>query len=134
MTSPTKRTRMRLSHLVPTVVQMRADGRTLQQIGDELKLSKQRISQIVKSAQRLEQIQAEWGWPFSVRTFNCLQRMAIRTKEEALCLYRSGHIHPNVVSGFGWVSYKEICDWLEVPMLKERPKAPRLCPHCGKAA
>ena len=123
---------MKLQHLVPKVALMRAEGLSLQQIGDELNLSKQRISQIVKSAQRLEQIQAEWGWPFSVRTFNCLQRMAIRTKEEALCLYRSGHIHPNVVSGFGWVSYKEICDWLGVPMLKRPTNQSPVCPHCGK--
>ena len=123
---------MKLQHLVPKVALMRAEGQTLQQIGHELQLSKQRISQICKSAQRLEQIQAEWGWPFSVRTFNCLQRMAVRTKEEALSLYRSGHIHPNVVSGFGWVSYKEICDWLGVPMTKKPTNQSTVCPHCGK--
>jgi len=111
---------------------MRSDGMTLQQIGHELQLSKQRISQIVKSAQRLEQIQAEWGWPFSVRTYNCLKRMAIKTKEQALSLYRSGHIHPAMVTGFGWVSYKEICDWLEVPMLKRPSNQSPVCPHCGK--
>lgn len=122
---------MRLQHLVPKVALMRADGMTLHQIGDELKLSKQRISQIIKAAQRLEQIQAECGWPFSVRTYNCLQRMAIRTKDEALALYRSGHIYPAVITGFGWVSYKEICDWLGVPMLKKPTKQSTVCPNCG---
>jgi len=134
MSSPTRRTYLKLQHLVPRVVELRAEGRTLQQIGDELKLSKQRISQITRAAKRLEQIQAEWGYPFSARTYHVLQRLAVGDKKEALALYHSGHIHPSVVTGFGWVSYKEICDWLEVPMLKERPKAPRLCPHCGQAA
>jgi len=112
--------------MVPKVVQLRSEGRTLQQIGQELKLSKQRISQIIRAAQRLERIQAEWGYPFSTRTFHVLQRLAVGDKKEALALYHSGHIHPAVVTGFGWVSYREICDWLEVPMLKESPQ-------CGQA-
>ena len=124
--------RMKLAHFIPQVCQLRAEGRTLQEIGDHLHLSKQRIHQVIRGAKRLEDIQAEWGFPFSIRTYNVLHRLAVRSKDEALSLYRSGHIHPNSVTGFGWVSYKEICDWLEVPMLKKRPKEARLCPHCGK--
>jgi hypothetical protein len=117
------------SDIIPEVVRLRAEGRTLQEIGTQFGLSRQRINQIEKAANRHEQIQRVWGFPFSVRTFNVLERLAITSREQALELYHSGHIHPNVVTGFGWVSYKEICDWLEVPMLKKRPKA---CPHCGE--
>lgn len=124
---------MKLSHLVPEVVRMRAEGETLQFIGDHLKLSKQRISQIINAAKRHEQILHHWGWPFSVRTFNVIERLAIKSKEDAMDLYRSGHLHPRTVTGFGIKSYAEICEWLEVPMLEKPPFLMKhCCPHCGK--
>lgn len=122
----------KLTHLVPDVVRMRAEGLTIMQIGDQLKLSKQRVSQIAIAARKHEKILREWGFPFTTRTFNVLARLAVKNKDEALSLYHSGHLHPASVTGFGWRSYHEICEWLEVPMLKQRPKQPKTCPHCGK--
>lgn len=133
MNSPTeKRTRMRLQHLVPRVMQMRAENRTLQEIGAELQLSKQRIHQVVRDAKRMEEIQSEWGWPFSARAYGVLKRLAVKNKDQARRLYETGHIHPNTVTGFGWKTYHEICEWLEVPMIKRQPEAPTVCPHCGR--
>lgn len=133
MNSPTeKRSRMRLQHLVPRVMQMRAENRTLLEIGNELQLSKQRIHQVVRDAKRMEEIQAEWGWPFSARAYGVLKRLAVQNKDQARRLYQTGHIHPNSVTGFGWKTYHEICQWLDVPMIKRQPKAPTVCPHCGR--
>ena len=129
----TKKAYIKLKHLVPDVVRMRAEGETLQFIADHLGLTKQRISQVVQAAKRQEGILQQWGWPFSVRTFNILERLAIKSKEDAMDLYRSGHLHPQTVSGFGLKSYAEICEWLEVPMLEKPPfLAKHGCPHCGK--
>jgi hypothetical protein len=129
----TRKSYMKLAHLVPDVVRMRAEGETLQSIGHHLGLSKQRISQVIQAAKRQEGILHQWGWPFSVRTFNIIERLAIKSKEDAMDLYRSGHLHPQAVSGFGLKSYAEICEWLEVPMLEKPPFLTKhCCPHCGK--
>jgi hypothetical protein len=127
-----KKTRQKTDHLIPEVMQLKAEGKTIMEIGEILGLTKQRISQIARAAQTKAEIQAQWGWPFSTRTFNILDRMAVKDKSEALSLYTSGHLHPNAVTGFGWKSYGEICEWLAVPVLLKRPKQPKLCPHCGK--
>ena len=130
--NPTKKKYIKVAHLIPEVMQMRAEGKSITQIGEILGLTKQRISQIARAAQTKAEIQAQWGWPFTTRTFNVLDRMAVNDKDEALRLYASGHLHPNAVTGFGWKSYGEICEWLAVPVLLKRPKQPKLCPHCGK--
>lgn len=127
-----KKTRQKTDHLIPEVMQMRADGKTIMEIGEIMGLTKQRISQIARAAQNKAEMQAQWGWPFTTRTFNILDRMAVKDKDEAMSLYMSGHLHPNAVTGFGWKSYGEICEWLAVPVLLKRPKQPKLCPHCGK--
>lgn len=122
----------RLKHLVPDVVRMRSEGMTLEQIGERLRLSKQRICQIEKAAKRHEEILAEWGYPFAPRTFHGIQRMGIRNREHALELYNQGHLQPGTVRGFGWVSYHEVCDWLGVPTTRPTAISQRICIHCGR--
>jgi hypothetical protein len=92
---------------------MRSEGKTLEEIGKHFSLSRQRIKQIEQSAEMHEEILQLWGFPFSVRTFNTLERLCIKSREEALQLYNTGHLRPGAVRGFGWVSYHEICEWLE---------------------
>lgn len=122
----------KVAHMIPEVIRMRSEGQTYDEIGKTLKLSRQRICQIKQAAERQEEIIKIWGFPFSVRTFNVLERLAVKDRDEAMKLYLSGHIHPNAVTGFGWVSYKEICEWLGVPMLRHRPGDGFTCPHCQK--
>ena len=115
--------------LVPQVILLRAEGKTLADIAALTNLSKQRISQVVHTAKRHEAIQARWGFPFSVRTDRILEDLAVRSKEQALDLYNSGHIYPGAIWSFGHKSYHEICEWLGVPPLKKRPGKPTTCPH-----
>lgn len=129
-TSPSERKRTRLADMVPPVILMRAEGRTLQQIAEVLRISKQRVSQIVYAARAHEAIQARWGFPFSVRTDRVLEALAVDSKEKALELYHSGHLYPGAVWSFGHKSYHEICEWLGVQPLKKRPTQTRQCPHC----
>jgi len=72
MTAPKKKY-SKIAHLIPEVMQMRAEGQSITRIGAVLGLSKQRVSQISMVAKAKEAIQAQWGWPFSTRTFNCPQ-------------------------------------------------------------
>ena len=70
----------RLMHLVPDVVRMRSEGLTFEEIGERLQLSRQRICQIEQAAQRHEDILRVWGFPFSARTFNCIEKLGIENR------------------------------------------------------
>lgn len=132
MTSHTKQ-RHRLLDLVPQVILLRAEGKTLAEIASLMNLSKQRISQVVHIARRHEAIQARWGFPFSVRTDRILDDLAVKSKAEALELYKTGHLFPGAIWSFGHRSYREICEWLNVEPLKKRPPSGRsFCRYCGK--
>jgi hypothetical protein len=122
---------VKLIDKIPEVVRMRSEGKTLEEIGQHFNLSRQRINQIEQAAEMHEEILRQWGFPFSTRTANTMERLAITTRQEALDLYNSGHLRPGAVRGFGWVSYHEICEWLEVPTTRE-PINFLVCPHCGK--
>jgi len=127
----TKKKYVKLVDKIPEVVRMRSEGMSLKEIGEHFGLSRQRINQIEQAAEMHEEILQLWGFPFSVRTFNTLERLCIKSREQALDLYNSGHLRPGAVRGFGLVSYYEICEWLEVPPT-QKPSDHRICPHCGK--
>jgi hypothetical protein len=127
----TRKPYVKLVDKIPEVVRMRSEGMTLEQIGEHYGLSRQRINQIEQAAEMHEEILRQWGFPFSTRTANTMERLSITTRQEALDLYNSGHLRPGAVRGFGWVSYHEICEWLEVPTTRE-PINFLVCPHCGK--
>lgn len=132
MTSPTKQ-RHRLLDLVPQVILLRAEGKSLNDIAGMMNLSKQRISQVIQIAKRHEAIQARWGFPFSVRTDRILEDLAVKSKDDAMELYKTGHLFPGAIWSFGHRSYREICEWLNVQPLKKRPEgAKKICRHCGK--
>jgi hypothetical protein len=127
----TRKPYVKLVDKIPEVVRMRSEGMTLEQIGEHYGLSRQRINQIEQAAEMHEEILRQWGFPFSTRTANTMERLSITTRQEALDLYNTGHLRPGAVRGFGWVSYHEICEWLEVPTTRE-PINFLVCPHCGK--
>ena len=107
--------------------EMRRAGATYQQIAHRLGVSRQRACQITQVGARQDLVESVWGFRFSVRTMNCLAKMAITKKEDAMVLYQSGHLRPNIVRGFGIVSFFEVCRWLGVP-----PTVQNLCRNCGK--
>jgi transcriptional regulator with XRE-family HTH domain len=84
--------------LVPQVILLRAEGKTLRDIASLMNLSKQRISQVIQVAKRHEAIQARWGFPFSVRTDRILEDLAVRSKEDALELRVVGGAAPQEAS------------------------------------
>ena len=84
-----KKVYMKVAPMVPQVVQMRSEGMTLQEIGNKLNLSRQRIHQVIASAKEMEEITALWGFPFSNRTFRILEDLCIHTKDEFQSASRS---------------------------------------------
>ena len=84
------------------------------------------------SAKEMEEVLRLWGFPFTNRTFRVLEDLCIKSKDEALALYKRGHLYPGSVWSFGWKSYEEICEWLEVQPLDRKPKRGICCIHCGK--
>lgn len=128
----TRKEYSKVAHLVPGVVLMRSEGRTMDEIGKALNISRQRVHQIVRSAKQMETILSLWGFPFTIRTSRVLEDLGVKNKEEALSLYHSGHLYPGAIWSFGRKSYTEICEWLEVTPLKKRPVRGKTCPHCGK--
>jgi len=126
----TRKPYIKLVDKIPEVVRMRSEGMTLEEIGKHFSLSRQRIKQIEQSAEMHEEILKVWGFPFTTRTFNTLERLSIKSREEALQLYNTGHLRPGAVRGFGWVSYHEICEWLGVPSIRQIVTR-SACPHCG---
>ena len=127
----TRKPYVKLIDKIPEVVRMRSEGMTLEQIGEHYGLSKQRINQIEQAAEMHEEILRLWGFPFSTRTAKIMERLSLKSRQQAMDLYTSGHLRPGAVRGFGWVSYHEICEWLEVPTIRE-PINFVVCPHCGK--
>lgn len=128
----TRKQYQKVAHLVPGVVQMRAEGRTMDEIGKDLNVTRQRVHQIIKSAKVMEGILSLWGYPLSVRAARVLENLGITSKEHAFDLYQSGHLYPGVIWSFGRKSYIEICEWLEVVPLETKPILGKTCPHCGK--
>ena len=126
----TRKPYIKLVDKIPEVVRMRSEGMTLEEIGKHFSLSRQRIKQIEQSAEVHEEILKVWGFPFTTRTFNTLERLSIKSRDEALQLYNTGHLRPGAVRGFGWVSYHEICEWLGVPSVRQIVTR-AACPHCG---
>jgi transcriptional regulator with XRE-family HTH domain len=60
---------MKLADMVPGVVLMRAEGRTLQQIADVLHVTRQRVSQIAQAAKKLELYNSGHLYPGAVWSF-----------------------------------------------------------------
>ena len=104
----TRKQYSKVAHLVPGVVQMRAEGRTMDEIGKDLNVTRQRVHQIIKSAKVMEGILSLWGYPLSVRAARVLENLGITSNEHAVDLYRSGHLYPGVIWSFGRKSYIEI--------------------------
>ena len=126
----TRKPYVKLIDKIPEVVRMRSEGMTLNDIGKHFGLSRQRINQIEQAAEMHEEILKLWGFPFSTRTANIMERLSLKSRQQAMDLYTSGHLRPGAVRGFGWVSYHEICEWLGVPSVRQIVTR-AACPHCG---
>lgn len=70
----------------------------------------------------------------TTRANECLLRLGIQTKQEAIEAIQSGKLHPKNRSmyNYGWMSHKLVCKWIGLPEPEKITGKKRLCPHCGK--
>lgn len=120
---------MKLNESIDAVVKLRGEGLTYRLIGEHLKMSKQRVYQIIQAGQQRDLDRAKWTFGLSVRNSKLMDRLELKSKEDARNAVLSGGIAPLKWVNFGRKSYTDLCKWLDVKPLESIPD--RKCPHCG---
>ncbi len=120
---------MKLSDSIDTVVKLRSEGLTYRLIGEHLKLSKQRVYQIIQAGRQRDLDRSKWTFGLSVRNAKLMDKLEFKCKEDARKAVLSGGIAPLKWANFGRKSYNDLCQWLDVKPLESLPD--RKCPHCG---
>lgn len=120
---------MKLNESIDAVVKLRGEGLTYRLIGEHLKMSKQRVYQIIQAGRQRDLDKAKWTFGLSVRNSKLMDRLELKSKEEARNAVLSGGIAPLKWVNFGRKSYTDLCKWLDVKPLESIPD--RKCPHCG---
>lgn len=120
---------MKLNESIDAVVKLRGEGLTYRLIGEHLKMSKQRVYQIIQAGRQRDLDRAKWTFGLSVRNSKLMDRLELKSKEEARNAVLSGGIAPLKWVNFGRKSYTDLCKWLDVKPLESIPD--RKCPHCG---
>jgi hypothetical protein len=120
---------MKLSDSIDTVKKLRSEGLTYRLIGEHLKLSKQRVYQIIQAGRQRDLDRSKWTFGLSVRNAKLMDRLEFKCKEDARKAVLSGGIAPLKWANFGRKSYNDLCQWLDVKPLESLPD--RKCPHCG---
>ena len=120
---------MKLNESIDAVVKLRGEGLTYRLIGEHLKMSKQRVYQIIQAGRQRDLDRAKWTFGLSVRNSKLMDRLELKSKEDARNAVLSGGIAPLKWANFGRKSYNDLCQWLDVKPLESIPN--RKCPHCG---
>lgn len=120
---------MKLNESIDAVVKLRGEGLTYRLIGEHLKMSKQRVYQIIQAGRQRDLDRAKWTFGLSVRNAKLMDRLELKSKEDARNAVLSGGIAPLKWVNFGRKSYTDLCKWLDVKPLESIPD--RKCPHCG---
>jgi len=120
---------MKLNESIDAVVKLRGEGLTYRLIGEHLKMSKQRVYQIIQAGRQRDLDRSKWTFGLSVRNAKLMDRLEFKCKEDARKAVLSGGIAPLKWANFGRKSYNDLCQWLDVKPLESIPN--RKCPHCG---
>ena len=127
-------TKMKYNEAVIKVSELRSQGLTMQAIGNQIGLSRQRIHQIIHESKEREQLASQWNHGLSVRNRHMLDRLNIKSREEAIQSIQRLEIRPYRWKNFGLRSYHDLCAWLGIAPIasKYSRKLAHLCPHCNK--
>ena len=74
---------MKLSDSIDTVVKLRSEGLTYRLIGEHLKMSKQRVYQIIQAGRQRDLDRSKWTFGLSVRNAKLMDRLEFKCKEDA---------------------------------------------------
>ena len=120
---------MKLSDSIDQVRKLRSEGLTYRLIGEHLKMSKQRVYQIIQAGKQRDIERAKWTYGLSVRNAKLMEKLGITSNESARVAVLTGEIAPFKWDNFGRKSYNDLCQWLEVKPLESF--SGKKCPHCG---
>lgn len=127
-----KQTYMKTSESIDTAKALRANGLTYKGIGHVMKISRQRVFQILAAGKKRDDANKKWTSGLSTRNTHLLEKLGIQDKEAALHAIKVRDIVPLKWPNFGVRSYHDLCAWLDT--LPVDPKLGRHCPHCGKTS
>jgi hypothetical protein len=127
-------TAMKLNEAIEKVTELRSQGLTLQAIGNQLGLSRQRVHQIIHEGKEREQLANQWTNGLSTRNRHLLDRLNIKCREEAIVSIQTLEIRPYRWKNFGLRSYHDLCAWLGISPISSKysRKLAHICPHCHK--
>ncbi len=131
VSSNTHTTTMKLQYAIERVSELRAKGLTLQAIGQQLGVSRQRVHQVAKADERRKQLQAMWNYGMSPRNQRITASLKLTSKDELINAINQKIITPNMVPNFGLKSYHDLCAWANITPPTDLTY-PRRCPHCNE--
>lgn len=122
--------RVKLTESIEKVTQLRNQGLTYQAIGDTLKMTKQRVHQVILAHKKREACKHLWTHGLSTRNTTLMTQLKINGIEQLKENVQNQHIRPFKYKNFGLKSYHDLCAWAGIPPIEFRNFKP--CPHCGK--
>jgi len=102
---------MKLEEAIKQVSELRAKGLSMNVIGRQLGVTRQRIHQIVHAREVQSQIESAWTHGMPARALKIVESLKLTTKQEvaeAIILHK---IFPNMAKNFGIRSYFDLCEW-----------------------
>lgn len=125
---------MKLNEAIEKVTELRSKGLTLQAIGNQFGLSRQRVHQIIHESKEREKLASQWNNGLSVRNRHVLDKLNIQSREEAIASIQAREIRPYRWKNFGLRSYHDLCAWLGIHPVQSKfsRKLECVCPHCHK--
>ena len=114
------------------IKELRLKGYTYKAIGNEMKISKQRVSQIIFASKKRDDNKNKWTSGLSTRNVLLMEKLGVEDKATAIMLIETREIVPFKWPNFGRRSYHDLCAWLDTQPID--PGLGRHCPHCGKTS
>lgn len=105
---------MKLEESIKIASELRAKGLTMNAIGQQLGVSRQRIHQILNSNIHMENERSKWTFGLSTRNIRIVQSLNLTTKQEVIDAIILQKIFPNMTKNFGIRSYFDLCEWANV--------------------
>lgn len=102
---------MKLEYAMDKVQELRAQGLTMNAIGKQLGVSRQRIHQIIHSKEMQSKIESVWTNGMPKRCLKIIESLKLTTKQEVAEAIILQRITPNMTKNFGLRSYFDLCEW-----------------------
>lgn len=99
---------MKRQDITGLIIDLRSKGLTLEQIGNKIGVSRQRVHQIYH-IHKIESV--SWTKGLSVRSQSILKHLKLNSLDEVQQAIKDGRIKPKIRKNFGVGSYTELIKW-----------------------